>query len=361
MKTKNNSLNKNIEGSKIKNFIEEHNLNIEDIFNRMNLGIGIFNGENNKIVFMNRYLKSVVSRNGENFVKELWKHINNRSTGNLNIPGMIETDEEFSEKYGFSNYRISDDSEIVLLNEITYKSIATKSQMDNFLYDKMSEMIAEISHEIGNPLAGICTMLELMLSRFDDFSREKSRNYLERTIDEINRLTKILRKIRSVYIDNKMELETADLHVLVSKIYNLNKGEFDNKKVIFNNNIKEKCFGIIDEDAFLQIIKNFFDNSLSVLKPGQWIKISAETIGDEYIRMVYRNNGETIPEESFEKIFLPLYSTKIEGSGLGLFISLKLMTRMGGTIKIVKPENKKGVKFIFYIPKKKNGYGKKEE
>lgn len=359
METKNNNL---IDNTKI-SYIENQKIDMNDILNKMNMGIGVFNCKNNQVVFMNNFFKSLVSRNGENFINDLWTHLKNfgnKCVDNLIIPGLIETEEGFNRKYGFSNYHISDDSQIIFLNEITSKTIATKTQIDNFLYDKMSGMIAEISHEIGNPLAGISTMLELLLSRFDDFSKEKSRNYLERTFDEINRLTKILRKIRSVYVDNKMELENSNLQTLINTIYEQNNEAFKNKGIKFTNDICEECFAIIDKVAFSQIIKNFFDNSLRILKPNQWINISAEVIGNQYIRMVYRNNGVSIPEESYEKIFLPLYSTREEGSGLGLFISLKLMTRMGGTIKIVKPENNEGVKFVLFIPRKRNEFKKKK-
>lgn len=348
----------------LEEFLKGRGLGVNDIFNRIDLGVGIFDYINSKIIFLNDFINSIISSNREKILNEVWKNIKKCREGNIDkseIPGIVEIEGELSQSYGFSNYFISDGIYIVFFNEITSKSIATKSQMDNFLYDKMSELIAEMSHEIGNPLAGISTMLELLLSRIGEFSREKFKDYLERTFEEINRLTKVLKKIRSVYVENRMEIESLDIRTLVNEIYEQNSDTFKRKNIVFKNNIVNDCIGNIDKDAFYQIIKNFFDNSLEVLKPGQWISISAEDIGDKYIRMVYMNNGESIPEESYERVFLPLYSTREEGSGLGLFISLKLMTRMGGTIKIVKPKDKRGVKFILFIPGRKNGAGKKSK
>ena len=107
---------------------------------------------------------------------------------------------------------------------------------------------------------------------------------------------------------------------------------------------------LLDKEAFHQIILNLMNNSMHILSPGQEIKIYVDDRDELFVKFVYRNNGVPIPNELMEKIFSPLYTTKDRGGGIGLAISLKLMTRMGGTMKAVPPEDGIGVKFLLYIP-----------
>jgi len=99
-----------------------------------------------------------------------------------------------------------------------------------------------------------------------------------------------------------------------------------------------------------QILFNLLNNSLHILSPGKEINIYVEKEDEYYITMVYRNNGPPIPEELMEKIFSPLFTTHNKRKGIGLAISLKLMTRMGGTIKAVPPEDGAGEKFVRHVP-----------
>lgn len=343
---------------KLENFLRHSGISIEDIFDKLNLGIGAFNRLKCKPVYLNSYFHSIVTSDKNIILDKICSHVDKKggiASGGIGTPGVIDIEKEYIIRYGFSVYYADENIAVVFLNEITSKSIATKSQTDNFLYDKMAELIAEISHEIGNPLAGISTMLELLISRIDSYSDEKIKNYLERTFSEINRLTNILRRIRRVYVDNRIELVEVDLAGFIDEVYQMYADQFKKRQVIFINDIGKDYFVLVDREAFYQVIKNFFDNSLAILRKEQWVRLTAENVDETYVRLIYRNNGEVIPEESFEKIFMPLYSTKSDGSGLGLFISLKLMTRMGGTINIVKPNEKNGVKFVFFIRRRQIG------
>ncbi len=346
---------------KLEKFLKHSGISIEDIFDKLSLGVGVFDRLKCKPVYLNSYFHSIVTSDKNIILDKICSHVDRKgeiASGGIGTPGVIDIEKEFSVRYGFSVYSADENIAVVFLNEITSKSIATKSQMDNFLYDKMAELIAEISHEIGNPLAGVSTMLELLISRIDSYSDEKIKNYLERTFSEINRLTNILRRIRRVYVDNRIEIVEVDLTGFIDEVYQMYADQFKKQQVVFINDIGKDCFVLVDREAFYQVIKNFFDNSLAILRKKQWVRLTAENVDQTYVRLIYRNNGELIPEESFEKIFMPLYSTKSDGSGLGLFISLKLMTRMGGTINIVKPDEKHGVKFVIFIRRRQLGIEK---
>jgi signal transduction histidine kinase len=122
------------------------------------------------------------------------------------------------------------------------------------------------------------------------------------------------------------------------------------QEITFTNMVDKHIEISIDEGAFFQIILNLLNNSMQILSPNKEIKIYVEEVDDFFVKLVYRNNGKPIPEELMGKIFSPLYTTKGRGEGIGLPISLKLMTRMGGSMKAVPPEDGIGAKFVLYIP-----------
>jgi len=103
------------------------------------------------------------------------------------------------------------------------------------------------------------------------------------------------------------------------------------------------------------VLFNLMQNSLDCLaKTGEKgvIDVRIEGVGEFFVKLVFKNNGPAIRPDILEKIFMPFFSTKEEGSGMGLNISRKLMTRMGGTIKAEVPgDGDWGAGFVLYIPK----------
>jgi len=164
--------------------------------------------------------------------------------------------------------------------------------------------------------------------------------------------------MREVSDEYKLEIKPANLKKVIDGVLLQNEDLLKQKKIEYKNSAAEDIIVSIDEVAFHQIILNLINNSLQILPPGKSIKIEVEDIDEYYVRVVYRNDGDPIPEDQMEKIFSPLYSTKGKRKGIGLAISLKLMTRMGGTMKAVPPEDGIGVKFILYVPN--SNQGKKE-
>jgi signal transduction histidine kinase len=161
--------------------------------------------------------------------------------------------------------------------------------------------------------------------------------------------------MREVSDENKLEIKPTNLKKVIDGVLVQNEDLLKQKEITYKNSVEEDIVVSIDEVAFHQIILNLINNSLHILPPAKSIKIDVEEIDEYYVKVVYRNDGVPIPEEQMEKIFSPLFTTKGQRKGIGLAISLKLMTRMGGTMKAVPPEDGIGAKFILYVPNSDNG------
>ena len=87
----------------------------------------------------------------------------------------------------------------------------------------------------------------------------------------------------------------------------------------------------------MQVLINLIKNAVEAMsnyKENKCIKISAEKIGQRYINLHNGDIGCGIPEENLEQIFIPFFSTKKSGSGIGLSISQQIMQRQKGDISV---------------------------
>jgi two-component system, sporulation sensor kinase E len=327
---------------------------IETVFNKISNGIVILNYRKRDVLFVNEYFSLLASsQKREEILTNIYEFID----ANIDIDKKLDISQDIVIKrdgkellLSYTTFRLSDEIFVVLLDEVTSCILYFCAKQENQYYNKLSDLIGEMVHEIGNPLSGINTSLQLLLHNISTWPKEKVTKYIERTIDEINRLSDFLGRMREVSDENKLQIKPTGLRKVINSVLLQNEDLFEQQEITYKNSVEEDIVVLIDEVAFHQIILNLINNSLHILPPGRTINIDVEEIDEYYVKLVYRNNGEPIPEDKMEKIFSPLYTTKNKRKGIGLAISLKLMTRMGGTMKVVPPEDGIGVKFVLYIP-----------
>ncbi|MCK5055540.1 MAG: HAMP domain-containing histidine kinase [Candidatus Aminicenantes bacterium] len=348
-----NSTIKDADWPPLEAYFEKKDWTLKKICDLGFTGLVFLNNKKRKIFFNNKYFSSIVKGKEEEILDKIYSYIDNITDKQKLIHQTHEIvfDENGEEMIlGFSPYYLTDDIIAVFFRDITSRTILLENKQENLVYDKLSELVAEMAHEIGNPLSGINTSLHVMLHNLSTWPLEKIQGYIERTIDEINRLANFLKRIREVSKESKLTLKQTNLKRLIDKVLFQNEELLKQKSIIYKNMVVEDIDVIVDSEAFHQIILNLINNSLQILSPGQEIKIYVDDTDKLFIKLVFRNNGVSIPEELMEKIFFPLYTTKDRGGGIGLAISLKLMTRMGGTMKAVPPEDGIGAKFLLYTP-----------
>ena len=230
------------------------------------------------------------------------------------------------------------------------KNIYYSNTEANQFYDKLNSMMSELAHEIRNIITPVSMTLQLLLRNLAE--SEKNREYIEHAIGQMDRLFDFLEGVRDFSDKNNIQKKIVFLKEMVVEVFLKNLKLLETKNIIFINEIDDSVKVVIDEGAFNQVLYNLFQNTINCLTDSGagMIRINVEEIDDHYVKLIYRNNGPQIPVESLEKIFLPNFSTYGEKRGLGLCISLKLMTRMGGTIRAEVPEKGWGCRFVLLIP-----------
>jgi signal transduction histidine kinase len=323
------------------------------LFNKIDFGVQIFDFSTRKTVFSNYYYKQI-SRGNEKLIMD---SLIEKIAGNKALTFMQDII-ECSSNYliiGYSIYELGTDYYVAFLKDISTKEIYLETLKRGQFFTDFSRVVAEIAHEVGNPLSAIDTTLQVVIHNINQWDVDKLSDYLTRTVNEIKRLSDFLQKIKNFALHDHFDIHPINLNQLISKLFNQNELNLKSKNIQFQINVDASLDVLIDKNAFYQILLNLFNNSLEALAdtPGGEIRIYVDEVDDYFVKLIFKNNGRPIPEEFLNKIFMPLFSSKDKGRGLGLPISLKLMTEMGGTIQAFNFENDQGVGFVLYIPHRK--------
>jgi signal transduction histidine kinase len=326
---------------------------IKNILDAISIGILFLNKTKRHVFFANKYFYSTSQTIRDEILATICefldKNIDKPTHLNRKQEVMITRDGE-ELIFGFTVHRITQDITGIFFSETTSRTIYIESKQKNQFYDELSELVGEIAHEIGNPLSGISVSLQLLIQNLSDWPLEKIKNHIERNITEINRLADFLKRIRQVSNRDKVSIKETNLKEIIDKVLTQFEPHLKLKKISYRNMVDKNITVLVDEEAFHRILLNLFSNSLRILSADNEIKIYVEDISNLYVTLVYQNDGEPIPEELIEKIFSPFFTTSNDGDGLGLAISLKLMTQMGGSIRAVPPKDGIGAKFLLHIP-----------
>lgn len=216
------------------------------------------------------------------------------------------------------------------------------------------DFISTVSHELRTPLTSIRGFAQTMLGswdRLDDASKKKFLSIIEQ---QSNRLINLVENILSVTkIPNEsIILKNIDVNSSILPVIQIVNEQYKNHTIIKEFDRSNPTISV-DLDKFQQIMINLVENAAKYSDDGTTIKIITSH-SDDFVSIKVQDEGIGISEEFKEKIFEkfsridnPL-TRKIQGSGLGLFITKTLVEKMNGSISFRNIE--KGVEFEVKFP-----------
>ncbi len=225
------------------------------------------------------------------------------------------------------------------------------SNMENLA--TVGQISAEIMHEINNLLTVIHGYTQLLSQQIDPDNSSKS--YVSTINEEIKRCKEIAKNILELS-KNKQTVEKININQLIRKIVDFLKISKIAKNIRFNLNLGEGI-PLIDANSnhIHQAILNVLLNGIEAIGKNKdgFIEIKTEKEKNNIIIKI-KDNGPGMPEEEINKILKPFYTSKEKGTGLGLYITHKLVKKYNGEIKI---ESKKGegTEFTLIFPSNRGG------
>ena len=203
------------------------------------------------------------------------------------------------------------------------------------------EMLAQIAHEIRNPLGGIELLAGLIKEDLE--KKNESSEYIQKIEEEIRGLKSLITAYVNYSRPASAKPEWVNPQETVEEVKELLKSDLEKKE------IKLSCNGTsdpvwFDPNHLRQVLINLVSNSVEALNREGTILIQTLKIKNDF-SITVTDNGPGISPEHQKKIFQPFYTTRDEGTGLGLSICQKLCQENGANINLTSNESG-GCRFI---------------
>ncbi|CAM3789108.1 two-component system sensor histidine kinase NtrB [Mesobacillus thioparans] len=211
-----------------------------------------------------------------------------------------------------------------------------------------SGLAAGLAHEIRNPLTTIKGFIQLLKP---DLQSAGKQELADVALEEINRANSLLTEFLSVLRPNQDVKKRLSVNHLAKDMKNLFTSEAILKGIDFSVELAEdELFIMAEENSLKQVLVNFLKNAMEAVEgtgknDGAIKMVVAKDEGFASIYVI--DNGSGIDEACLEKIFTPFYTTKAEGTGIGLAISKQIIENHGGVVWVSSERSKTIFKISF--------------
>ena len=205
--------------------------------------------------------------------------------------------------------------------------------------DSWTKLIRVLTHEIMNTVSPIASLSDAMAKSVDEKGKSELdiKAGLETISDSSKNLIDFVQTYRQLSGVAKPIRRALDLQELMDNVIALNKELASSHGAVCSYRPEEPDLMIYaDEGQISQILINLIKNAIQA--GAKHIDISAKMgeVDDVIIRV--SNDGDPIPKSAQEQIFIPFYTTKKDGSGIGLSISRQIMRNHNGSIELIRSD-----------------------
>jgi PAS domain S-box-containing protein len=234
-----------------------------------------------------------------------------------------------------------------IIQDLTETKALQEQIIQNERLAALGNLVAEITHEIKNPLIMIGGFAR-QLSRV--IQEEKSLAKLKIISDEVQRLEKLILELKEVYRPQALTLQEVDVNTLLTEIFSLShedckSGRIDLRLEIF----PEPLWVSGDPEKLKQVFLNLVKNGMEALENGGRLIISSKAAQNQALISIV-DNGSGIKPENLEKLFTPFFTTKKRGTGLGLSVSKRIIEQHPGGRLELKTQEGKGTSIHINLP-----------
>ncbi|WP_436714381.1 PAS domain S-box protein [Roseiconus lacunae] len=216
----------------------------------------------------------------------------------------------------------------------------------------MGRMFSVLAHESRNALQRIQSGVEMLKFEFDEAS--ESYEDLRRIAGAREDLQRLYNEMRSFAGPMNLQRSDCDLSKIWKKAWMHLEPLWHPREVVLND-CDSEVDSVLNVDAFRieQVFRNLFENALGACPDPVRLDMTcreSQIEGCPAIGVVLRDNGPGITDEQKSKIFEPFYTTKHNGTGLGMAIAKRIVEAHQGTIEVRDPEGG-GAEFVLTIPR----------
>ena len=228
-------------------------------------------------------------------------------------------------------------------------------------------LCSTIAHELRNPLGMVglhAKIISKNLEKMESIHKkmnniESNKDIFESLINSANSISNATQNLETLLTElidyskpMSLEKNETNLEKTLLEVINLIKPSFEtnNINLSFKNRLNNNYKVLFDSTKVHQAVLNIVKNALEVSKSGDNVKVIVDYNNEgDSISIKISDEGSGISEEHRKKIFTPYFTTKKDGTGLGLAQARKIMEAHGGNL-LISSTNEKGTTFVLSLP-----------
>jgi len=238
------------------------------------------------------------------------------------------------------------------------------AEREDSSFDSLVYLLGTIAHEIKNPLGGIKGAAQLLKRRLLEGGEgltsrtEDVQDHINLIIRETDRLNTVLQNYLTM--SRRPVPQQLNIHEVLEKAISIMDLSLKNGNISLQRSYDPSLPRVMgDGGKLLQVFLNIIKNALEAMPRGGNLSVTTRPSGEYVVQsgqvkrwavISIRDTGKGIPKNEMQKIFLPFYTRKKRGTGLGLALSKKIIKDHDGFIRAERPDSGKGTVFHIYIP-----------
>lgn len=221
-----------------------------------------------------------------------------------------------------------------IVKDITESKLAEEMISRSDKLSAIGQLAAGVAHEIRNPLTTLKGFVQFLKPSID-------KNYVEIMLTELDRINLIVSEFLFLAKPQGIKFQLTDLNKILESIISLLKTQaiIKNIQIHFEYDFEIlliKC----EQNQLKQVFINLLKNAIESMESGGEITVRAKKMNEEWVSIMIIDQGIGIPEEQIPKLGEPFYTSKVEGTGLGLMVCFRIIENHGGSMIISSKPNK---------------------
>jgi signal transduction histidine kinase len=214
----------------------------------------------------------------------------------------------------------------------------------------VGKFAAGVAHEVRNPLTVVGTTLQLVYEKLEAGNPERA--LYATMIEKLGEVDRTIREMLTLARPAPLRPGAVDLKAGVAKVMTFLQRKLASRSLALDLDLPEDLpRAWADEEHWQRILINLFLNAIAFLPAGGRVRLQGRAAEKSpWIEILFSDNGPGIPAEAAEKIFEPFFSTRHDGTGLGLFLLRHWLEEMNGSIELVSASGA-GAAFKIRLPR----------
>lgn len=225
---------------------------------------------------------------------------------------------------------------IAMVEDITERKRAQEALIQSEKLATTGRLAASLAHEINNPLQTVLGCLGLAEEAMEEDDDEVE-TYVAMAHEELKRAAKIVSRLRDLSRPSDSETgQPTDVNSLVDDVLKVSRKDLKNNQIRVQRRLQEDLpKPVLMPDRMKQVFLNLVLNARDAMSGGGELTVAtAYDATDDEVIVSFRDQGPGIPSEIRDRLFDPFFSTKSDGTGLGLFVSRNIVQEQDGRIDV---------------------------